>query len=750
MQNRHFLTTFTFLLTQYLAAQPTRFPFLFDRIAPMPVFDTAGMFLQAPWNGGATCNQFFNMDVNGDGSQDIVSFEKQDSILSVFLHKNSSGQTQYEYAPQYQKFFPFVQDWVDLADYDGDGRLDLFTNNNGETKLYRNTTPAGNAYPVFTLKTAAIPVKTQFSPFPTNMYVNATDNAEVVDIDGDGDVDVLAWEIFSPSIVWYKNLSMERYNRRDTLDFLISSSCWGRFQESFTTNDLRLCLDANCFRDTTRSCPCGLRAQEEKPEKTTHSGGTLTIFDQNKDGKFDLLLSDISYPNLIFIQNSALTGIDSMGCGLDTSFPNYQVPYKGSIFPHASRLDVNGDGKMDLVVNPFDNKSKHYNSRWYYENTSASPTSAETFTLQETNWFPASIFDLPWWSAPALMDYDRDGDLDAFIFTQNANNKAAMQLLEHTAVGYRWVDTNYSNFIQQTNKKNLTPTFGDLNGDSIPDLLAGNSSGVIEYYTGAWVGGKIQFTLQADTFQNIQYWYDASPQLVDVDRDGLFDLISGDIDGHIFYYRNQGSRTTPIFLANSPDTLGGLDLNGIFPAKSVPRLADFNADGKWDLAVGEMGGKLILFDNIFDTVVHRYDSVFYYSNALGGASVDVADFGDAFRMTVVNWNGDSLPDLMLGTNNGGIMALRNRAGSLNTVNLSKTELSSLAIYPNPATDRLEILQPDGPKSPIFLYGLTGQMVKTWEFPLGVTAELEVGNLPEGLYLVQWKNQRAKLLIQHLN
>ena len=122
------------------------------------------------------------MDVNGDGSQDILSFEKQDSILSVYLNRNMGGQTQYEYAPQYQKFFPFVQDWVDFADYDGDGRLDLFTNNNGETKLYRNTTPAGNAYPVFTLKTAAIPVKTQPHPFRrigTNLAI--FEDADAVD-----------------------------------------------------------------------------------------------------------------------------------------------------------------------------------------------------------------------------------------------------------------------------------------------------------------------------------------------------------------------------------------------------------------------------------------------------------------------------------------------------------------------------------------------------------------------------------------
>jgi hypothetical protein len=357
------------------------------------------------------------------------------------------------------------------------------------------------------------------------------------------------------------------------------------------------------------------------------------------------------------------------------------------------------------------------------------------------------MLDFPWWSSPEFLDYDRDGDLDMFIFTQNANNKAALQLLEYGATGYHWLDTNYSNIIGQTSKKNLIPTFGDLNGDSIPDLLAGNSNGLMEYYSGSLVSGKVEFTLQNDTFQNIQLGYDAAPQLIDVDKDGLLDLISGDIDGHVFYYRNGGTRTSPIYQANAPDTLGGLDLNSIFPARTTPRLADFNADGKWDLAVGEMGGRLILFDNIFDTVLHRYDSVFYYSNSLGGASVDEADFGDAFRMAVADWNGDSLPDLILGTNNGGIIGLRNRAGSLSTEQLPKQEVSQLQLFPNPASDRIEIVQPQGPKSPINLFNLTGQLIKSWEVPLGESAQLEVGGIPEGLYFIQWKNKGSKLLIK---
>jgi hypothetical protein len=228
----------------------------------------------------------------------------------------------------------------------------------------------------------------------------------------------------------------------------------------------------------------------------------------------------------------------------------------------------------------------------------------------------------------------------------------------------------------------------------------------------------------------------------------LLDLISGDLDGHIFYYRNFGTRTIPNFRANQPDTLGGLDLYSIYPARTVPRLADFNGDGKWDLAVGEMGGRLILFDHIFDTILHRYDSVFYYSNALGGSSIDIADFGDAFRMAIADWNGDSLPDLILGTNNGGIIGLRNRTGSLSTQQIPKQEVTQLQLFPNPASDYLEITQPSGPKSPIKLFNLTGQLMKSWEIPLEETAHLEVGGMPEGLYFIQWKNKGSKLLIKH--
>ena len=748
LQMKYLLFTLVLLFFHSVHAQPTNPKFSFEKVNPANVVDSNGFYLgSGAWSGGSSINQFFNFDVNGDGSKDILVFEKEDSAIYTYINLNASGKTKYAYAPKYQSCFPFVQDWIDFADYDGDGKMDLFGNNNGDTKLYRNITPNGNPFPVFTLVTNSIPVRYYPNFPPANMYVNSTDNAEVLDIDHDGDVDVIAWDIISPRINWYKNLSMERYGRKDTLDFKLETTCWGRFTESFNSNDLRLCLDEYCARDTSKICPCGVKIQIDPIEKTTHTGGTLTIFDQNKDGKYDLLEGDVSYSNMIFVQNAALAGLDSFSCGLDTVFPKYTRSIYLPVFPHASRLDVNDDQRLDLVANPFDESGKRYHNHWLYENTSSSSSSPDVFTLVDTNWFPAPILDFPKWSAPEFLDVDQDGDLDILVATQNARNLPTLMLLENKNGTYYWNDTNYAQINAKFNRNYLTPTFGDLNGDSIPDMICGHQFGTLAYFTGQWVQGKIDFAFVQDSLLNQYFYYYTAPQLVDANQDGLLDLLTGNSDGQALLVYNVVTKFNAQFNTTA-DTLGNIDLNDIYPGNSVPRLADFNADGKMDLAMGEAGGRLLMFDDIFDTVLHKEEYCGYESFPLAGASVQKVDLGASIRLSVADWNHDSLPDLLIGTFNGGLIAMQNKTGSLNSNNLTKE--NSLKIYPNPANESIELfIDSKSQATKMEIFDLMGRLTKVFSIAPGQNkVQINTENLNNGMYLIRWNHQIGKVLIQH--
>ena len=96
--------------------------------------------LPFPWCGGLNACQFGRMDLNGDGKKDLIAFDRHGNRLSCFLNQGGAGEIFYAYAPEYAWFFPKLTDWAIFADYDGDGREDIFTYSKGWAgmKVYRN------------------------------------------------------------------------------------------------------------------------------------------------------------------------------------------------------------------------------------------------------------------------------------------------------------------------------------------------------------------------------------------------------------------------------------------------------------------------------------------------------------------------------------------------------------------------------------------------------------------------------------
>ncbi|MCB0779375.1 MAG: hypothetical protein KDC03_07565, partial [Flavobacteriales bacterium] len=56
-------------------------------------------------------------------------------------------------------------------------------------------------------------------PTNANLFVTQVDVPGIVDVDGDGDLDVLTFSIFGSYMEYHKNLSMELYGTCDSLTF---------------------------------------------------------------------------------------------------------------------------------------------------------------------------------------------------------------------------------------------------------------------------------------------------------------------------------------------------------------------------------------------------------------------------------------------------------------------------------------------------------------------------------------------------
>ena len=98
-----------------------QFSFRYENDIPLTI---NGETLNRAWEGGINSAQFQKMDLDGDGIEDLIVYHRMSGELTTYLAKNN----EFVWAPDYQKLFPTeIHHWLILADYNCDGKMDIFT-----------------------------------------------------------------------------------------------------------------------------------------------------------------------------------------------------------------------------------------------------------------------------------------------------------------------------------------------------------------------------------------------------------------------------------------------------------------------------------------------------------------------------------------------------------------------------------------------------------------------------------------------
>jgi hypothetical protein len=141
--------------------------------------------------------------------------------------------------------------------------------------------------------------------------------------------------------------------------------------------------------------------------------------------------------------------------------------------------------------------------------------------------------------------------------------------------------------------------------------------------------------------------YGADPTFVDMDDDGDLDIVVGDYFGNVNLFLNNGGTFTNYGVTNPFSAI-----NVSYFAS--PTLADLDDDGDLDLVVGEFYGTLLYFKNDAGTFTQMtgVDNPF-----------DGIDVGYEANPTLVDLDGDTDYDLVVGAQYGTISYFENQSGS---------------------------------------------------------------------------------------
>ena len=686
--------------------------------------------LTYPWFGGLNACQFGRVELDGDGVKDLVVFDRQGNRLSCFLNKGGRGEINYVYAPSYVRFFPRMTDWVVFADYDGDGREDLFTFSKGWAgmKVYRNVTDEEVGFEL-----VAYPYLTSWQGGgEVNIIATNADYPAIVDLDGDGDLDILTFGVLGTFIEKHLNLSMERYGHRDSLVFEKTDYCWGRVAESEENNEMYL--------DT-----CLFGKSLIVKDDNRHRGATFAVRDLTGNGLPDLLLADVDYPDLVLLKNGG-TPENALMVSQETDFPQNDPVHLFSM-PVPFFTDIDNDGVDDLLVSPFDPNPmacEGLNSVWLYLNhgTNQSPD----YQLYSKSFLQDQMIDVGTGAYPVIVNVDGDGlkdlvvgnigNIDSTYYVYGSlQTRRSSQLSLYKNIGtkhnpvFQLADDDFGK-LKALQRMGLVPTFGDLDGDGQWEMLTGTAEGKLLLF-------DADFNLLDDDFLHFEGAW-STPCLFDVDHDGILDLVIGEASGKLTYYQGskQGNETLFSLVTDFWGKVDVCDHTASYFGYSIPTL--FRKGEETLLSVGSEQGKLFLFKDLDINV----GTVFTEVTEQWG--MYVCDFENCFGMrsssAVADLDEDGSLEMVVGDMCGGLQLLNGSVTVNHNVeeNDPSTSLGALAVYPNPANGCVTV---DG-KGKLVVTNLLGQTVFSKEID-GHTSF----TLPSGLWLVRLNGITRKVVVE---
>ena len=307
--------------------------------------------------------------------------------------------------------------------------------------------------------------------------------------------------------------------------------------------------------------------------------------DIDDDGDFDLIIGSNSGFEYFF---------ENIGSDIYPEFQystnQYVITVDDYMYMPPLFCDIDNDDDMDLFISAFNGFVT------FYENI-GTPESAE-YILSDTTFAGISTSGR---SSLDFVDIDNDNDFDLFLGAGWSSESGRLYYFLNDGTpeipDFTFV-TDY--FLEIDVGDDSAPEFCDINGDGDYDLFIGCEDGTVWYYENIGTPDSFNFEYVTDYYDNIDVGNMSVPRFCDIDGDGDFDLFvanessggavgfTGDMD----YYENIGTSLNPDFQFVTGQYLF-MDMSG----SASPYAIDIDDDGILELLTGITSGQIVLMEN---------------------------------------------------------------------------------------------------------------------------------------------------------
>lgn len=442
-------------------------------------------------------------DFNGDGKDDIIaalgcSYYGQDQVIALYPYTSSGIQAPYTpIAEQADQVYA-----INSTDVDLDGLVDVVITSNKDKTISWHKNLGGNNWGPMTI----------ISEHATTNYAVGSQSSVVIDLDNDGDDDIISSSYLDANLVYYENLGGGIFSN----EVILSTNYPNIIKLSTADFNNDGFDDLMIYTGGTNGEIVWLENSGVGTLTTeyfiTNSYSTPFVSDLDQDGNLDII--GITTGSIKWSRNSGGGTFNP-----PVTLTSYTLPSSNSI----SVKDMNNDGELDLVIGSVYTWTGLGRITIAYNNggsTSFSNEILQTFT----GFYPKGI---------CVEDFDLDGDNDIFhiINTGQASLLENLGNGQFSSIAYPASTRAYSNVSEAV----------DYDNDGDLDLFIGNGGSGISVlenlaFSPLKASGKIYVDLnQNGTFDGNDFGTDQfgisstfNDAIIELNTNGNYHLVYND------------------------------------------------------------------------------------------------------------------------------------------------------------------------------------------------------------------------------